>query len=440
MMRSGSSHLTLSVLAFLPFAVCFGLELLLPFIAASCCTRSASLSSIYGLFSQQPGWVGMKAESEQTIEYLQSLQAIREECRRVYENINYSKYYRLDESRLNVVAEAIQLLIKTDHNNDPKQIKPHGRWRHIPDRYLEGLDGRQVVDLFTVSVLLDAGAGDNWKYQDQSGQQFSRSEGIAIAVAESFHKGLFSKDKKSRQVDSDGLINLTVHDLESIFQVSSSNPMTGVEGRVELMTRLGRQLEKSAVFNSSKRPSGMIDYIVEHSKNQLDVEWFWKNVIINAFNPVWPESTRCRIGGQCIGDVHYCELTERFVPFHKLSQWLCYSLLEPIETIFKISVVNSELQTGLAEYRNGGLFVDYQVILPLFDPATTTLEPSSEAVVEWRALTVHLLDRLHRTHFPTLTLAQLLEAGTWKAGRLIARQKRPTGAPPLHIQSDGTLF
>ena len=40
-----------------------------------------------------------------------------------------------------------------------------------------------------------------------------------------------------------------------------------------------------------------------------------------------------------------------------------------------------------------------------------------------------------------LTLAQVLESGTWKGGRQIARQKRPeTGGPPIDIESDGTVF
>ena len=40
-----------------------------------------------------------------------------------------------------------------------------------------------------------------------------------------------------------------------------------------------------------------------------------------------------------------------------------------------------------------------------------------------------------------LTLAQVLESATWKGGREIAKQKRPTtGGPPIEIESDGTVF
>jgi len=37
-------------------------------------------------------------------------------------------------------------------------------------------------------------------------------------------------------------------------------------------------------------------------------------------------------------------------------------------------------------------------------------------------------------------LARVLEGGTWAAGRRIARERRPDGAPPLAIESDGTVF
>jgi hypothetical protein len=104
--------------------------------------------------------------------------------------------------------------------------------------------------------------------------------------------------------------------------------------------------------------------------------------------------------------------------------------------------------TGLAEYRNGGLFIDCGALEPR-DPALLrrSLDAQSEPVVEWRALTVALLDRLASgvrerlgktaEEFP---LARVLEGGSWAAGREIARERRPGGAPPLTIISDGTLF
>lgn len=69
----------------------------------------------------------------------------------------------------------------------------------------------------------------------------------------------------------------------------------------------------------------------------------------------------------------------------------------------------------------------------------------SQTVVEWRAVTVIALDKIAQAikenlGAPDLTTAQILEAATWKAGRLVAKESRPAGGPPIDIISDGTVF
>ncbi|KNE68848.1 hypothetical protein AMAG_19867 [Allomyces macrogynus ATCC 38327] len=102
------------------------------------------------------------------------------------------------------------------------------------------------------------------------------------------------------------------------------------------------------------------------------------------------------------------------VPLHKLSQWLTYSLMEPLESILGWTVLRKTHLTGLAEYRNGGLFLDFGV-LKLRDEAldrgmrqareqagkgadevemVPLFYPHDDAIVEWRALTVALLDEV----------------------------------------------
>ena len=70
-----------------------------------------------------------------------------------------------------------------------------------------------------------------------------------------------------------------------------------------------------------------------------------------------------------------------------------------------------------------------------------------EVIVEWRALTVALLDRVAEgvqkklgVTAAELPLACVLEGGTWAAGRAVAAELRPGGAPPIQIHSDGTVF
>jgi hypothetical protein len=135
------------------------------------------------------------------------------------------------------------------------------------------------------------------------------------------------------------------------------------------------------------------------------------------------------------------------VPFHKLSQWLSYSLLEPFEWA-GVAVGGLQALTGLPEYRNGGLLLDSGVLRPRDAGfARQPRAPADPWVVEWRALTVALLDELAeqvRTQLgpeaAALPLACILEGGTWAAGRQIAAERRPGGAPPLQIDSDGTVF
>jgi hypothetical protein len=136
--------------------------------------------------------------------------------------------------------------------------------------------------------------------------------------------------------------------------------------------------------------------------------------------------------------------TAGWVPFHKLSQWLAYSLFEPLECA-GITVTDRDQLTALPEYRNGGLLLDAGV-LQLVEAAdgARTWDVGNELVVEWRALTVALLDELAprvraRLGAPALPLACILEGGTWAAGRKLAGELR-AGNPPLSIDSDGTVF
>ena len=125
------------------------------------------------------------------------------------------------------------------------------------------------------------------------------------------------------------------------------------------------------------------------------------------------------------------------MPFHKLTQWLTYSLLEPLEDAGLV-VTGLEALTGLPEYRNGGLLFDFELMVPR-DPAFAEVahEVQEPVIVEWRALTVTGLDLvadgvrqalgLSEADFP---LARVLEGGTWAAGRRIAAKRRPGGPPP----------
>jgi Protein of unknown function (DUF1688) len=199
------------------------------------------------------------------------------------------------------------------------------------------------------------------------------------------------------------------------------------------------------------RPGGLYDYLVCQCEDaRLKAPQILEQVLIHL-GPIW--SGRLSLGGLSLGDtwrhaaIRRTDLTNGLIPFHKLSQWLVYSLIEPLARA-GIHVTDIDGLTGLAEYRNGGLFVDTGVIAAREPTAAARPHATqSPLVVEWRALTVGLLDRiapLVRDRLgvtaAALPLACVLEGGTWAAGRWLARQRRPDGGPPIQVISDGTVF
>jgi hypothetical protein len=201
------------------------------------------------------------------------------------------------------------------------------------------------------------------------------------------------------------------------------------------------------VFGTTGRPAGLFDALARVDARAVSAPDLLRK-LLEGFGPIW--MTGSAEGGVALGDTWRhpyaggSGATAGWVPFHKLSQWLAYSLFEPLEWAGR-NITDRDALTGLPEYRNGGLLLDTGV-LALNDPdeAQRAHDAGSDLVVEWRALTVALLDELAtlvrvRLGMPELPLACILEGGTWAAGREIAQQKRG-GEPPLVIHSDGTVF
>jgi Protein of unknown function (DUF1688) len=231
-----------------------------------------------------------------------------------------------------------------------------------------------------------------------------------------------------------------------VLRHAPGNELVGVEGRALVLRRLGRVCSAfPLLFGAPARLGGLYDYW-SASAGPLTAAMVL-HTLLQAFGPIWPG--RISLAGIPLGDCgqHSAVTGDGLVPFHKLSQWLAYSLIEPLRAS-GVQVVQLDGLTGLAEYRNGGLFLDCGVIVPR-DPALlrSPLDALSEPVVEWRALTITLLDRLAilvreslgkgSSEFP---LARVLEGGSWAAGREAAFERRDDGSPTLTIVSDGTLF
>lgn len=388
-----------------------------------------------------------------------------------------SPNFALDRSRLDEVAARVERVTRAAYPD--LQIPFHSRWRHFESGGIDrkavmdaAMAGRSVedqararIDLTVVSVLLDAGAGADWRYAEAgSGQTYTRSEGLGIASWHAFQQGLFSDTPGDPlRADAAALQRLDVAALRQSFQVTGSNPLVGLEGRVALLNRLGAAL--AADHGVAGRPGALFDHLTRPIGGASATQEVPHHVaaaqvlraVLDAFSSIW--LTGSMLQGVPLGDVwpHRWAggesksdgghgTTDDWVPFHKLSQWLSYSLLEPLMWA-GVTVTGLDALTSLPEYRNGGLLLDGGVIVPR-DPRLLQKrwKVSDEFIIEWRALTVSLIDelapmvraRLGKTA-DEMPLACVLEGGTWAAGREIAKELRD-GSPPLAIDSDGTVF
>lgn len=413
-----------------------------------------------------------EAEALEAANLLRTTRAVRERCGQLLHRARAggSAWFIVDEGFMETAARAVA--DATRQRYPRLHIPYHSRWRHFEaggidrkaelDRLLAPLPATSrahaMVDLTFISVLLDAGAGPQWKYvEPASGRTFTRSEGLAVASFHAFTSGLFSSDPQHPlQADSAGLRGLATDHLASAFQVSEANPLVGLESRAVLLRRLGEAMaEQPEVFGEDGRPAGIFDMIVSplgpDVPRTADVAAHdILSQILLTLSGIWPATNS--IATVPLGDcwrhqaVRGDGLTDGWVPFHKLSQWLTYSLLEPFEWA-GVQTRGLDALTALPEYRNGGLLID-SGLLRLRDEsaARETWQPGDELIVEWRALTVGLMDEVAREvrkllHLDEhrLPLACVLEGGSWAAGRALAQQHRG-GLPPLQVASDGTVF
>jgi hypothetical protein len=376
--------------------------------------------------------------------YLRTPVAIRERAAKVLKYVvdGQSQWFQLDLNGLEAAVQAT-LAVARERFSDPAAIPFHSRWRHFEsggrDRWsvlaerLKHLPPEEIarrrMDLAVVSVLLDAGAGATWSYREPgTGETYARSEGLGVASLHMFASGAFSRNAKGDplRVDAERLAKLTPMDIAMGFQVKAHNPLLGLEGRAELLRKLGNV--------GLERPGALFDIVATGGEVKAEAILA---AVLDKLSPIWPSPR---------GDVWEHPVVG-LVPFHKLSQWMSYSLVEPIEGA-GLKVAALDALTGLPEYRNGGLLVDAGALRP---KQTALLEksfaPGDEAIVEWRALTVALLDQIAehvRLHLgmdaARLPLVKVLEAGTWFAGRRLAAERRPGGGPPIAVESDGTVF
>lgn len=377
--------------------------------------------------------------------------------------------WMLDRAKLADAADRVAAVTRAAYPD--LKVPLHARWRHFVfesrDLWAEianarawpdaAAKARAAFDLAVVSVLLDAGAGPDWRYRDAAtGIEAARSEGLALASLRAFESGLFSAHPESPlRVDHDALLKMDEKKLADALQVGPDNPLVGLPGRVSVLQRLGVMLDASRPRFAGARPGGLYDTLLREAGDEPVSARTLFDALLTSLLSLWPD--RPRLDGPTLryiplGDCWRhpaapASLEGGWLPFHKLTQWLAYSLIEPIRESGR-AVSDIDALTGLAEYRNGGLFVDAGVLVSR-DPTALGRAHAVDTpfVIGWRACTVALLDAIAPLVRERLSVAEadfplacVLEGGTWAAGRAIAKEKRADGGPPFAIISDGTVF
>lgn len=397
--------------------------------------------------------------------FILSPKGIRARAQQIYQLAQQGKtHFEIHEHKLTEVSDFVLQVIAENYPDN--NVPYHSRWRHYEvgnqsqlkqlraiEQSLSLIERAKLgLDLILPSVLVDAGAGPDWQYSSSNSVTVGRSEGLGLASLDMFLAGGLSHNKESHRKNVEttaaGLKAVSVESFSEYFKVSKTNPLLGVEGRVQLLRSLGDAILAQPNIFPNQRPGDLVDYVLTHYQYTPTASQIL-TMIITFLGDIWPG--RLILDETNLGDTWFYpplgEGAQAYVPFHKLSQWISYSVTETLANN-GFTVTGVEELTGLAEYRNGGLMLDSGLI-SLRNPAdaATLWAPGSEIIIEWRALTVCLLDKigekivqsLHTTaaQFP---LAKVLEGGTWAAGRKLAQQKRNNLTPPLNIQSDATVF
>ncbi|KAI8075243.1 hypothetical protein BC940DRAFT_287831 [Gongronella butleri] len=429
-------------------------------------------------------------------DYLLSLSSVRDRCFKVQVAATRGqlKHFDVDEGKLKDVIQIIVSLIKRDYDS-PADIPVHGRWRHFDvggrpriqnlinvwaslgqDRLEQT---RRTLDLLTAACLLDMEPGNQWSYREKTSNFFlKRQEGMAVATLDLFMQGFFSNDPSDpHRVDSEALLAITLEQLTAGLQVTEKNILVGLEDRLGLLHHLGATLQRRQDYfgTSVSRPGNLMDYLLAHSTTiqtqkgpLIHLETLWP--IVMEMGEYWSAEPG-KGGTPGLGDVWPCATIrhsddptdkDHYVAFHKLSQWLVYSLTEAMSKLLGATIEGTDLLTPLPDYRNGGLLMDTGFltlkktemerglnnyrrnsllpgqpkveIAPMF-------EMSDPVVIEWRALTVAYLDLIAervrdalKVSRKDLSLTQFIEGGSWNAGRELADISRPnTQEPPIVI-------
>jgi hypothetical protein len=412
-------------------------------------------------------------DAQSPIAYLRSPSAIRQRCEDVLRAglAGELTHFRVVPEALPQVVARVARVTRRRYPSldvpwpsrlDRLRLGGHDRLAPLRARMAGDPDelARVLFEVAIISILLGAGAGSRWRYHEKAtGIAIGRTEGLALASFHAYAAGIFSSvPGQPLRADADALDVLDAMRLARALDVRSDNPMDGLGGRTELMSQLGSAMRAAShLFGDEPRLGRLFDAMKARSGTSRTIPARrMLAMILEAFSPIWP--SRCTVMGVHLGDVWPHPAAggsgpgAGLVPFHTFAQWMTYSLIPVLEGA-DVRVEGVGELAGMTEYRTCGLFVDDGVLVPRHEAVTRDVhDVGAEVIVEWRALSLALLDRLgrglreelfgHADAGPddVLPAACVIEGGTWAAGREAAKERRADGSPPIQARTDGTVF
>ena len=192
--------------------------------------------------------------------------------------------------------------------------RPLGGARRTPEGIAEEEIARRRMDLAVVSVLLDAGAGPAWSYREPgTGETYARSEGLGVASFHMFANGAFSRDAKGDPLRVDA---------ERLAALDAGRHRHGLPGARPQSADRPRRPRRTFAQAGRRRPRSARRAVRHRGRPAATVKAASiLAAVLDKLSPIWPLP---------MGDV-WPHPAIGLVPFHKLSQWLSYSLVEPLE-------------------------------------------------------------------------------------------------------------
>ena len=262
------------------------------------------------------------------------------------------RHWRVDRAKLESVAAYV---VETMRQNYPALDIPfHARWRHFAsggiDRWAKleatapwpdaSSRARSAFDLAIVSVLLDAGAGPDWRYRGEKGASLSRSEGLAVASFDMFAQGAFSADPREKlRADASRLAAIEASKLARASRFPRRTASWNSRAARRCCARSGarsRRHPASSPRRDDPRPAGSSTILPrwEGADRCSPPHPFWKPCSRisgrSGRRACRSAASRSAIAGG-IRAIVRTDATNGLLPFHKLSQWLSYSLIEPLQ-------------------------------------------------------------------------------------------------------------